>query len=90
MKPSENPFNKRYHFNSTYDKASCVTYQLISLQYSFSTLSKMRYSIIPKQYHGFSKARVTSPGCGLVEFSDYVAAQYAITQLNQKSQFLGQ
>jgi len=42
-----------------------------------------------QQYHGFSKARVTSPGCGLVEFSDYVAAQYAITQLNQKSQFLG-
>lgn len=42
-----------------------------------------------QQYHGFSKARVTSPGCGLVEFSDYVSAQYAVTQLNQKSQFLG-
>ena len=58
--------------------------------YTNDYVPKTFYKIIPKQYHGFSKARVTSPGCGLVEFSDYVAAQYAITQLNQKSQFLGQ
>ena len=42
-----------------------------------------------KGYHGFSKARVTSQGCGIVEFTDPATANFAITQLNEKNQYLG-
>lgn len=38
-------------------------------------------------YHGFAKARVTSPGCGVVEFTDPGAAQFAVGQVSQKMQY---
>lgn len=40
-------------------------------------------------YHGFSKARVTSAGCGLVEFTDQATAQFAISQVSQRAAYLG-
>lgn len=38
-------------------------------------------------YHGFSKARIVSPGCGMVEFTDPAAAQFAVSQVSQKMQY---